>query len=1069
MAKTLGFGRIFILIFFLFLMETAISGQSGILLTESEKKWLSEHRQITFVSQSDYPPFEFINENKRSDGMMIELARWIATEMGIKADFIDMPFLEAQQSVLDGRADVLTSFFYSSQRETLFNFTPMIWQVPGQIFVSGGQSEIRTVNDLEGKRIAIQRGDYAEEFLKSGNINFILYPTESFEEAIFAVIDGKADSLIGDQQVVTYELYKHDLLDHLKMVDPPLYTGQNCMATRDGNKILQSILNKGVNRAWETGTIDRITEKWLGSTPFREKSFFERNLSVFIGLLVFSVLLLLSILLWNLQLQRVVSIKAKKLAENEIQLRTIFNSIPDLLWIKDPDGSYLGCNPAFESFLGVKESQMLGKRDYDFMPEKLADFFRRNDREAIHRGSPQKSEEQVVFASEGCGEILETTKTPFYNSQGDLLGVLGIAHSITDRVAAEKKLKEQEIFLSSIIENIPDAVFVQDVNTLKYIRVNKAAEHFFNLPREDIQGKNTQELLTEEQNFPLEQLKKHVIETHQMKQETIRISWNPEDEEKIFQIKIIPVFDNEEKSLLYLLSLAIDITEYKHTEELLEIQRDLSLVLGNSNTVLEALKETLHAILNISDVTAGGIYLYNPDTDSLELDMKSHRGLAETFIRISSSYARESGQFKIVMKGKPLFLSYEDLLEAIKFLSPAEKEERLSIGLKATGILPFVIDGELIGCLNIASTIRNEFSRHTKYSIEAILSETVLILERIKLSTERENIEEQLLTAIETIDEGFSIYNSEDKLIYSNAKYMDFIPSEDIRKFRNMSFEDITRMRVDRGEIPAAADDPEKWISERIQHHRSGQNSLVLRLKDSRWMRIKEKKMRDGSTVGFRIDITSMKQSEEEIRKALQEKEILLKEIHHRVKNNMQVVTSLLSLQSEKITDMAAKDAFTEAQNRVRSMSLVHEVLYQSGSLNKIDMQSYLEKLSDQMHYMFYGNSISVQVSAYNLELEIQYVVPLGLIVTELLTNSLKHAYGDMKNGIFRIEVEQSPDRGIKATIEDNGKGIPEDTDLNNLNSLGLLLVKDLIEEQLEGSWSLDTSHGTRWTIEWKI
>jgi len=530
---------------------------------------LSENREITFVSQTSYAPFEFINNDLRSDGMSIELARWIATEVGIKANFIDMSFQDAQNAILGRKADILTSFFYSEQRAELFNFTPMVWEVPALIFVPIERPDIKGLEDLQGKTIAMQRGDYAEEFLGLQGINCQIHLTDSFREAIESVISGTVDALIGDKQIVLYDMYKFDYLDELKSVGEPLYAGLNCMATRKDNSILLSILNKSMIRAQKTGTIKRITEKWLGITYREEKSFFVKHLNIILLILLALIILMLVIGLWIFQLRTLVRKKTRELKRNEVQLKIIINTIPDLVWTKNPEGIYLGCNSEFERFFGASEAEIKGKTDYDYIPNELADKFRHNDLEAIRLGQFHMNEESVIYACDGHKAILKITKTPYFDEKGELLGVLGIAHPITERVLAEKKIRENETFLASIIDNIPDMIFVKDAQTHQYLRSNKSAENCLELPESQIVGKKIENVFVEENARKLMVLEQKVLKSRHMMNDPYFIFVKPDGEERIFHWKTVPVFGSEAKDILYILEISRDITEQKRNENLL--------------------------------------------------------------------------------------------------------------------------------------------------------------------------------------------------------------------------------------------------------------------------------------------------------------------------------------------------------------------------------------------------------------------------------------------------------------------------------------------------------------------
>ncbi|MEJ2201314.1 MAG: ATP-binding protein, partial [Desulfuromonadaceae bacterium] len=139
------------------------------------------------------------------------------------------------------------------------------------------------------------------------------------------------------------------------------------------------------------------------------------------------------------------------LRKREVHLRTLIETIPDLIWLKDPDGFYLFCNPKFERFYGAKEAEIIGKTDYDFVDQELADFFRANDKAAMACNQSRPNEEELVFADDGHRERVETIKTPMYDAEGKLIGVLGIARDITERKRAEEALREGDRIKSQFI------------------------------------------------------------------------------------------------------------------------------------------------------------------------------------------------------------------------------------------------------------------------------------------------------------------------------------------------------------------------------------------------------------------------------------------------------------------------------------------------------------------------------------------------------------------------------------------------------------------------------------------
>ncbi len=212
-------------------------------------------------------------------------------------------------------------------------------------------------------------------------------------------------------------------------------------------------------------------------------------------------------------------------------------------------------------------------------------------------------------------------------------------------------------------------------------------------------------------------------------------------------------------------------------------------------------------------------------------------------------------------------------------------------------------------------------------------------------------------------------------------------------------------------------------------------------------------------------DITERKSMQTQIEASLHEKEYLLKEIHHRVKNNLQVISSLLSMQSRKATDPKEKETLTESQNRVKSIALVHEGLYQSKSLDKIDYGEYLRKLVTHLFESFSIDPARIKrtISAKDVYVNIDQAVPCSLILNEMLTNSFKYAFPEGRSGeitiLFTLE-------GTNYTLDyrDNGVGIPEGTRLERSGSLGMQLITGLTR-QLDGNITIDTTSGVHYTI----
>ncbi|MBD1862537.1 MULTISPECIES: histidine kinase dimerization/phosphoacceptor domain -containing protein [Trichocoleus] len=214
-------------------------------------------------------------------------------------------------------------------------------------------------------------------------------------------------------------------------------------------------------------------------------------------------------------------------------------------------------------------------------------------------------------------------------------------------------------------------------------------------------------------------------------------------------------------------------------------------------------------------------------------------------------------------------------------------------------------------------------------------------------------------------------------------------------------------------------------------------------------------------------ELAERKRAEEQLKLSLKEKEVLLKEIHHRVKNNLQVISSVLRLQSDYVKDDKILALFNDSQNRIRSMALIHEKLYQSSNLLKINFDEYIRDLTENLirSYVAFASTVTLTTNAIGVWLNIDTAIPCGLIINELVSNALKHAFsGSNPDNEIQISITSGNDNQFTLIVRDNGIGFPEDIDFRNTESLGLELVC-VFTEQLDGAIALDRSNGTAFVI----
>jgi len=233
----------------------------------------------------------------------------------------------------------------------------------------------------------------------------------------------------------------------------------------------------------------------------------------------------------------------------------------------------------------------------------------------------------------------------------------------------------------------------------------------------------------------------------------------------------------------------------------------------------------------------------------------------------------------------------------------------------------------------------------------------------------------------------------------------------------------------------------------------------------------------ENKMIDLKEEITKRKEAEDELRKSeekikasLREKEVMLQEIHHRVKNNMQIVISLLRLQSRKVEDKDMQEMFRECQNRIRTMALIHEKLYQSKDFARINFAQYIDRLTVHVFqsYSVDSNLIAMKTDLEEVFLDLNRAIPCGLIINELLSNSIKHAFPQGKKGEIHIKLHSDKKGVITLVVSDNGIGFPKDIDFRKAQSLGLQMVNDLTK-QINGTIELDRKGGTAFKVVFSV
>jgi two-component sensor histidine kinase len=215
--------------------------------------------------------------------------------------------------------------------------------------------------------------------------------------------------------------------------------------------------------------------------------------------------------------------------------------------------------------------------------------------------------------------------------------------------------------------------------------------------------------------------------------------------------------------------------------------------------------------------------------------------------------------------------------------------------------------------------------------------------------------------------------------------------------------------------------------------------------------------------------ILKAKQAEDALQQTLREKDVLVKEIHHRVKNNLQIIQSLIHLQSRNISSAEARDSLLTLQNRLRTMALIHEAFYRTEDMASINIAEYLERLAIHLFSVYRVNQekIKLKTELEPLEISINLAIPVGLIVNELVTNSIKHAFVETDKGMISLKLKCLDNDYCQLSVEDNGRGLPASVNWKTPTTLGLEIVR-LLSNQIEAKIELILAAGTRFELIFK-
>jgi len=431
-----------------------------ITLTPQEQIWLHEHPRFKFTGNPDWLPYEAFNEKGEYIGIVADHLKIIEQHSGIKFNILPTKtWQESIAKVRDGEIDIISETVDSPLTEKMV-FTKSYLSSPIVIVMNDKQAYVNNIADISDKKIALIKGYGYIEHITGAYPGLNYHWVDSLQQGIESVSSGKVDVLLSTLTHTSYAISKL-AIQNIRIVGKTEFTNDLALGVKkEYAPVLIPILNRAFDSITEAEK-KQIFDKW-GKVNFSPQTNFRTVIQISLGLL----LLLAVALYWNRTLHK--QILARKQVEQALrksksQLSTLVNSIPDPVWLKDKEGIYLACNPTFEKLYGTKETDIVGKTDYDFVDKAQADFFRGHDKRAMLVNKLSTNEETLTFADGGYQGVFETIKTPIFDSEDVLIGVLGIARDITDRKKAEaKSLLYKEHLEEEVKERTADLILARD-------------------------------------------------------------------------------------------------------------------------------------------------------------------------------------------------------------------------------------------------------------------------------------------------------------------------------------------------------------------------------------------------------------------------------------------------------------------------------------------------------------------------------------------------------------------------------------------------------------------------------
>jgi PAS domain S-box-containing protein len=713
------------------------------------------------------------------------------------------------------------------------------------------------------------------------------------------------------------------------------------------------------------------------------------------------------------------TLEALKLSEEKY--REIFENATELVWTATMDGNILSVNPAVERYLDFKADEIIGKNISSIFTAESYKQAREKIKYKIENKGGSTIYEIVAVSKSGEHVFFEVSSQMKYRN-GKPHSLFGIARNITERKKAEEELNKTREKYFELFNSSNDIIYTMDFKG-SFTSVNPMAEKLLGYKFDEMDSPNMISFITPE--------------TAKVAFNNIKAKIQGDNSSTIYEVEFL------KKDGTYI-SLEINSQlRYQNGNpvEIFGIARDITL----RKKAEEELNKTRENYTELFNASNDIIYTMDFQGNFTSVNTTAEKLLGIKFeeltdVNVKHYLTPESTKRALADVVKKLRGQNENTIYEVDFIN------------LNSNIVTFEINSQV------------RYKKGKPFEVFGIARD---VTERKKAIEALRNSEEKYRMIFENASLGIMTADIRGNILEINPVLLQMLGSKSVQDTKNINVLSFPPM-VMAGLVEKfvkCIEIGEPIISEHTYTSKWGK-SLETRIYT------KPIKTSRGKITGFQTiieDITEQKKSERQIRAALNEKEVLIREIHHRVKNNMQIIISLINMQMQDSKDSTMIQKFRELQQRVRSMSIIHEDLYMSDDLSRINFDTYLERLTNHLFQVYpHRANLKMNFNVNNILLGIDTAIPCGLIVNELLSNSFKYAFPNAnisgKHCEVYIEFTSEKDHYL-LVVGDNGVGLPPNVEEIKSKSLGLLLVEILVT-QLKGTLKIVNKKGVRFEIE---